>query len=180
MVRERPASIGDRWPQPPRLSLIEIAEHAGLDKSAAQQFASTLSILGYLEKDLSTKRYGTYLKLVELGSSLSLRTTLLTVLRQQSLIATPNGTEPWLSSDWRTLRSTASIASRVDIRSISASEEARGFRSLYSDGAEHLVIYRIKGRIAYYGDHAFWGISRVLLTSEEVGVAHLEAVGSGC
>lgn len=39
------------------LSLAEISEHTGLDKSAAQRFAHTLWQLGYLEKDERTRRF---------------------------------------------------------------------------------------------------------------------------
>ncbi|MHB0773889.1 IclR family transcriptional regulator [Bradyrhizobium sp. 1.29L] len=52
------------------LSLVEITERSGLNKSAAQRFAFTLSALGYLEKDSLTKRYSLGPKLVEFGSFL--------------------------------------------------------------------------------------------------------------
>jgi len=39
------------------LSLMELAEHTGLDKSATQRFAHTLWQLGYLEKDEKTRRF---------------------------------------------------------------------------------------------------------------------------
>jgi DNA-binding IclR family transcriptional regulator len=39
------------------LSLMEIADHTGLDKSATQRFTHTLWRLGYLEKDERTRRF---------------------------------------------------------------------------------------------------------------------------
>lgn len=39
------------------LSLSQIAEISGLDKSASQRFSNTLVALGYLEKDVHTRRY---------------------------------------------------------------------------------------------------------------------------
>ncbi len=39
------------------LNLPEISRFSGLDKSASQRFANTLTILGYLEKDSITRRY---------------------------------------------------------------------------------------------------------------------------
>lgn len=39
------------------LSLMEIADHTGLDKSATQRFTHTLWQLGYLEKDERTRRF---------------------------------------------------------------------------------------------------------------------------
>ncbi|PHR90572.1 MAG: IclR family transcriptional regulator [Blastopirellula sp.] len=39
------------------LGLVEIIERTGLNKSAAQRFTHTLHRLGYLEKDMSSRRY---------------------------------------------------------------------------------------------------------------------------
>jgi len=39
------------------LSLSQISEISGLDKSASQRFSNTLVALGYLEKDIHTRRY---------------------------------------------------------------------------------------------------------------------------
>lgn len=47
------------------LSLAQITELSGLDKSAAQRFSNTLVELGYLEKDPHTRRYRPGLALVE-------------------------------------------------------------------------------------------------------------------
>jgi len=47
------------------LGLSEIAKLSGLDKSAAQRFTNTLVELGYLEKDLRTRRYRPAIKLAE-------------------------------------------------------------------------------------------------------------------
>ncbi|HLI14416.1 MAG TPA: IclR family transcriptional regulator C-terminal domain-containing protein [Alphaproteobacteria bacterium] len=51
----------------PNLSLGEIAEASGLDKSAAQRFAYTLEALGYLRKDPESRRYSLSPKVLELG-----------------------------------------------------------------------------------------------------------------
>ncbi len=49
------------------LSLTEIAELAGLDKSAAQRFTYTLAALGYLHKDSKVRRYTISPKVMSLG-----------------------------------------------------------------------------------------------------------------
>jgi IclR family transcriptional regulator, pca regulon regulatory protein len=49
------------------LSLMEIATAVGLDKSTAFRFIYTLEALGYLERDLQTKRYRLALKTLRLG-----------------------------------------------------------------------------------------------------------------
>ncbi len=49
------------------LSLPQIAEAAGITKSAAQRFAITLHALGYLQKDVATKRYSLTAKVMDLG-----------------------------------------------------------------------------------------------------------------
>lgn len=49
------------------LTLTEVAQGAGIDKSAAQRFTHTLNVLGYLDKDPITKRYSLGAKLLELG-----------------------------------------------------------------------------------------------------------------
>jgi len=41
----------------PSMSVTQVAEAIGLDKSAAQRFTHTLTKLGYLHKDLVTKRF---------------------------------------------------------------------------------------------------------------------------
>ena len=53
----------------PTLSLTEVATVTGLDKSAAQRFANTLYVLGYLRKDRITKRYSLSSKAMRLGFS---------------------------------------------------------------------------------------------------------------
>jgi PcaR/PcaU/PobR family beta-ketoadipate pathway transcriptional regulator len=53
----------------PTLSLTEIAAVTGLDKSAAQRFANTLYVLGYLRKDRTTKRYSLSSKAMRFGFS---------------------------------------------------------------------------------------------------------------
>lgn len=47
------------------LSLGEMAELSGLDKSAAQRFAHTLRSLGYLHQDPVTRRYGVTSQILE-------------------------------------------------------------------------------------------------------------------
>ena len=49
------------------LSLTEIAEASGLDKSAAQRFTYTLAALGYLKKDKDARRYTISPKVLSLG-----------------------------------------------------------------------------------------------------------------
>lgn len=44
-------------PQSETMNLAEIAVRCGMSKSAAQRFAYTLEVLGYLRKDPATKRY---------------------------------------------------------------------------------------------------------------------------
>lgn len=49
------------------LSLIEIAELTGLDKSSVQRFTYTLAALGYLHKDAKARRYTISPKVMSLG-----------------------------------------------------------------------------------------------------------------
>jgi DNA-binding IclR family transcriptional regulator len=49
------------------MSLPELAESAGISKSAAQRLAFTLEELGYLNKNAETKRYSLSTKILELG-----------------------------------------------------------------------------------------------------------------
>jgi IclR family pca regulon transcriptional regulator len=51
----------------PELSLKEIVDRAGLNKSTAFRVVSTLESSGYLEKDPNTKRYRPGLKVLQLG-----------------------------------------------------------------------------------------------------------------
>jgi IclR family transcriptional regulator, pca regulon regulatory protein len=51
------------------LGLTELAEAAGLDKSAAQRLTNTLHKIGYLNKDPETKRYSPSLKYLELANA---------------------------------------------------------------------------------------------------------------
>lgn len=51
------------------LSLVEIADACGLDKSTAFRFVHTLDELGYLERDPDSKRYRPGLKVLKLGFS---------------------------------------------------------------------------------------------------------------
>lgn len=51
----------------PAMSLPEIATVVGVTKSAAQRFATTLHALGYLQKDIESKRYSLTPKVIELG-----------------------------------------------------------------------------------------------------------------
>ncbi|MBS0560339.1 MAG: IclR family transcriptional regulator [Proteobacteria bacterium] len=51
----------------PSLSLTQIAAAAELDRSAAQRFAHTLTALGYLRKDPTTKRFELTVKTLDLG-----------------------------------------------------------------------------------------------------------------
>ena len=49
------------------MSLPELAESAGISKSAAQRLAFTLEELGYLDKNADNKRYSLSTKILELG-----------------------------------------------------------------------------------------------------------------
>ena len=60
------------------LSLTEIAEATGLDKSAVQRFTYTLASLGYLKKDKEARRYTISPKILSLG---------MIYLRTDSLVA---------------------------------------------------------------------------------------------
>jgi IclR family pca regulon transcriptional regulator len=60
------------------LSLTEIAEATGLDKSAVQRFTYTLAALGYLKKDKEARRYTISPKILSLG---------MIYLRTDSLVA---------------------------------------------------------------------------------------------
>lgn len=51
----------------PQLTLAEIVEAVGLDKSTAFRFVYTLQTLGYLERDPDSKRYRPGLKVLMLG-----------------------------------------------------------------------------------------------------------------
>lgn len=51
------------------LSLVQIADACGLDKSTAFRFVHTLEELGYLERDPDSKRYRPGLKVLKLGFS---------------------------------------------------------------------------------------------------------------
>lgn len=56
-------------PDSPSLSMTEIAEQTGLNKSTAFRVAHTLDVLGYLRRDPDTKRYRPGLKVLRLGFS---------------------------------------------------------------------------------------------------------------
>ena len=49
------------------LSLTEISELTGLDKSSVQRFTYTLAALGYLHKDAEARRYTISPKIMSLG-----------------------------------------------------------------------------------------------------------------
>ena len=51
----------------PKMTLTQLAARTGMDKSAAQRFAHTLTTLGYLSKDPETKLFGLTLKSLELA-----------------------------------------------------------------------------------------------------------------
>lgn len=51
----------------PRMSLMQLAETVGLDKSAAQRFTHTLTKLGYLRKDPETKLFELTVKTLDTG-----------------------------------------------------------------------------------------------------------------
>lgn len=53
----------------PFMTLREIGEACGLDKSAAQRFTHTLTLLGYLEKCSETKRFSLGRRVLELSFS---------------------------------------------------------------------------------------------------------------
>lgn len=71
------------------LSLIEIAAHTGLDKSATQRFAHTLWQLGYLEKDERTRRFRIGKPVLDLSFSY-LRSNPLVELATPALLALRN------------------------------------------------------------------------------------------
>jgi len=54
-------------PQGETLNLADIAAKCGMSKSAAQRFAYTLEVLGYLRKDPATRRYSLTAATVSLG-----------------------------------------------------------------------------------------------------------------
>ena len=54
-------------PQSESLNLSDIAQKCAMTKSAAQRFAYTLEVLGYLHKDPTTKRYSLTSATLELG-----------------------------------------------------------------------------------------------------------------
>lgn len=58
------ASFG---PERPSMNLPEMAAAAGMSKSAAQRFAYTLEVLGFLRKDADTKRYSLTPRIFEMG-----------------------------------------------------------------------------------------------------------------
>ncbi|MEO3432828.1 IclR family transcriptional regulator [Inquilinus sp. CAU 1745] len=49
------------------MSLSQIAEETGMDVSAAQRFTHTLKLLGYLGRDVETRRYELTAKVLDLG-----------------------------------------------------------------------------------------------------------------
>jgi IclR family pca regulon transcriptional regulator len=51
----------------PRLTLTQIVDKLGVDKSTAQRFTHTLQVLGYLDKDPVTKTLGITVKIVDLA-----------------------------------------------------------------------------------------------------------------
>jgi IclR family pca regulon transcriptional regulator len=65
------------------LSLTEIAEASGLDKSAAQRFTYTLTALGYLKKDKEARRYTISPKILSLGMIYLRTDSLVTRARHQ-------------------------------------------------------------------------------------------------
>jgi hypothetical protein len=54
-------------PGNPSMSLAELAEVAGMTRSAAQRFVFTLEALGYLRKEITGRRYHLTPKTLELG-----------------------------------------------------------------------------------------------------------------
>lgn len=51
----------------PRLTLTQIVEKLGIDKSTAQRFTHTLLVMGYLDKDPVTKTLGVTVKMMDLA-----------------------------------------------------------------------------------------------------------------
>ncbi len=51
----------------PRLTLKQIGDKLGIDKSTAQRFTHTLLVMGYLNKDPATKTLGVTVKLLDLA-----------------------------------------------------------------------------------------------------------------
>lgn len=51
------------------LSLSDLVERTGLDKSAVQRFANTLHVTGFLSKDPETRRFSPTIRYLELGSA---------------------------------------------------------------------------------------------------------------
>jgi len=53
--------------QEPRLTLTQIKDRLGVDKSTAQRFTHTLTAMGYLDKDPATKTLGVTVKVLDLA-----------------------------------------------------------------------------------------------------------------
>jgi len=53
--------------QEPRLTLTQIRDRLGIDKSTAQRFTHTLTAMGYLDKDPATKTLGVTVKVLDLA-----------------------------------------------------------------------------------------------------------------
>lgn len=51
----------------PRLTLTQVVERLGIDKSTAQRFTHTLLVMGYLDKDPVTKTLGVTVKMLDLA-----------------------------------------------------------------------------------------------------------------
>ncbi|PZW37687.1 IclR family transcriptional regulator [Humitalea rosea] len=76
----------------PSLSLTQLAAAIELDKSATQRFAHTLTMLGYLSKDPTTKRFALTVKTLDLGYRF-IRTNALVERARPYLLHISNTTE---------------------------------------------------------------------------------------
>lgn len=76
----------------PSLSLTQLAAAAELDKSAAQRFTHTLTMLGYLQKDPVTKRFELTVKTLDIGYRF-IRTNALVERARPYLLHISNTTE---------------------------------------------------------------------------------------
>ncbi|MBE9604539.1 IclR family transcriptional regulator [Acetobacteraceae bacterium H6797] len=65
----------------PTLSLTQLATAAGLDRSATQRFAHTLVSLGYLRKDLRSKRFALTVRALDIANRFMTTDPLLAVSR---------------------------------------------------------------------------------------------------
>jgi IclR family pca regulon transcriptional regulator len=88
------------WEGKPSMNLVELAEAAGMTKSAAQRFSHTLLTIGYLKKDPVTKEYSLAPRSLEVG---------LRYLQTNSLLSSAT---PYLHALTRTCEETVTLSER--------------------------------------------------------------------